>query len=178
MNEHDRADDATAEDAHRQLLNTVHVPEDAGEHAEALTGILLRIPERWGRWISCSRGWYPLLVELDEQLRALLPNYELHQVKEKFGGLRYYWESGEDAHDANDRNAAERIADLERRMELARELVNTAEKRAVVTCELCGAPGRMHRTPLPSHRYKTLCPVCAEREGYVPVPSRSDLIQG
>jgi hypothetical protein len=46
--------------------------------------------------------WYPLLVELDEQLGALLPNYVLHQVKEKFGGLRYYWESGEDVHDPED----------------------------------------------------------------------------
>jgi hypothetical protein len=64
-----------------------------------MRGMLVRIPDDWGRWISCSRGWYPLLVELDEQLRELLPNYELHQVKEKYGGLRYYWESGEEIHD-------------------------------------------------------------------------------
>jgi hypothetical protein len=173
VSESDSTDQAARGADHERLLSTVHVPEDAGEHAEALTGILLRIPERWGRWISCSRGWYPLLVELDEQLRALLPDYVIHQVKEKFGGLRYYWESGEGVQDPDDRKAAERIADLERRMELARELVNTAEKRAAVTCELCGAPGRMHRTPSPSHRYKTLCPDCSEQEGYVPVSSRT-----
>ena len=86
----------------QQLLNAVYVPGDAGEHAEALRGILLRIPDRWGRWISCDRGWYPLLVEFDEQLHILLPNYVLHQVKEKFGGLRYYWESGEHVHDPKD----------------------------------------------------------------------------
>jgi hypothetical protein len=170
MNEHDRAERAAAADPHRQLLDAVHVPEDAGEHAEALTGMLLRIPDGWGRWISCSRGWYPLLVELDEQLRALLPNYVIHQVKEKLGGLRYYWEPGEDVQDPKDHEGPGRAAELQRRVELARDLVHTAEKRAAVTCELCGAPGRMQRTPSPSHRYRTLCTACAEREGYSPAP--------
>ncbi|MGP0100814.1 MAG: hypothetical protein ACLPUT_04220 [Solirubrobacteraceae bacterium] len=85
-----------------ELLNAVHVPKDAGEHADALRGMLARIPDGWGRWISCDCGWYPLLVELDEQLRTLLPDYVIHQVKEKFGGLRYYWESGEEVHDLDD----------------------------------------------------------------------------
>ena len=119
--------------------------------------MLARIPDGWGRWISCGCGWYSLLVKLDEQLRALLPNYELHQVKEKFGGLRYYWEPGETIHD-----------DLERRAELAEQLVTAAEGRAGVTCELCGAAGRLHRTPARWPCYKTLCPACAEREGYLP----------
>ncbi len=139
----------------QQILNAMHVPEDAGEHADALRGMLARIPDGWGRWISCSRGWYPLLVELDEQLRALLPNYVIHQVKEKFGGLRYYWDPGEEVDD-----------DLERRVELAKQLVDSAEKRAGAICELCGAAGQLHRTQ--AGRYKTLCPDCAEREGYVP----------
>lgn len=72
------------------MLNTVYVPEDAGEHADALRRILERIPERWGRWISCASGWYPLVIELDQKLAAMFPDYELHQVKEKFGTLRYY----------------------------------------------------------------------------------------
>jgi hypothetical protein len=138
----------------QQILNAMHVPKDAGEYADALRGMLVRIPDGWGRWIRCDRGWYPLLVELDEHLRALLPNYVIHQVKEKFGGLRYYWEPGEEIRD-----------DLARRVELANKLVHTAEARAGVTCELCGAAGQLHRTP--ARRYKTLCPDCAEREGYV-----------
>jgi hypothetical protein len=141
---------------HQQILNALHVPQDAGEHADALRGMLLRIPDGWGRWIRCGRGWYPLLVELDEQLSALFPNYELDQVKEKYGGLRYYWEPGEEISD-----------DLERRVKLAEQLVDTAEGRAALTCEICGEAGRLHRTPTRSPWYKTLCPVCAEREGYV-----------
>jgi len=49
-----------------------------------------RIPERWGRWISCESGWWPLLIELNEKLEQIAPDYEIHQVKEKFGTLRYY----------------------------------------------------------------------------------------
>jgi hypothetical protein len=188
---------------HQQILNAMHVPKDAGEHTEALREMLVRIPDGWGRWISCDRGWYPLLVELDEQLRKLLPNYELHQVKEKYGGLRYYFEPGEEIRDPNDPEPSipgpgcsdaesaqwerahdawwarldayketpegqKRIAGLERRMELAEKLVDTAEGRAGITCELCGAAGRLHRTPARAPWYKTLCPDCAERAGYVP----------
>lgn len=67
------------------------VPPDAGEHAEGLEKILRRIPEGWGRWISCGAGWYPILVRLDRQIAELLPDYEIHQVKEKYGAIRFYW---------------------------------------------------------------------------------------
>jgi hypothetical protein len=72
------------------FLNQYHVPEDAGEHAEDLRKILERIPLRWGRWISCGPGWYPFIIELDRKLAEIAPDYQLHQVKEKFGTLRYY----------------------------------------------------------------------------------------
>lgn len=73
-----------------EVLNTIHIPEDAGEHADDLRRILARIPENWGRWISCASGWYPLVIELDQRLAKIAPDYTLHQVKEKFGTLRYY----------------------------------------------------------------------------------------
>lgn len=72
------------------MLNTIYVPEDAGEHADDLRKILARIPENWGRWVSCSKGWYPLIIELDQKIAEMIPDYQLHQVKEKFGTLRYY----------------------------------------------------------------------------------------
>jgi hypothetical protein len=188
---------------HQQIVNAIHVPKDAGEHTEALTAMLRRIPDGWGRWISCDRGWYALIVELDEQLRALLPNYAINQVKEKYGGLRYYWEAGEDIRDPDDpepptprQDSSEEIwdrwrrefeawhdrldqylqtpdgerrtADLERRIALAAQLVDAAEKRAAVTCELCGTRGHIHRTPSRGPWYKTLCHTCAERAGYIP----------
>lgn len=34
--------------------------------------------------------WYPIIKQLDEDIAALAPDYSLDQLKEKFGGLRYY----------------------------------------------------------------------------------------
>jgi hypothetical protein len=72
------------------MLDTPIIPSDAGEYAEGLSKILSRIPPRWGRWIQCDKGWYLLLCELDEKITAIFPDYEVHQVKEKYGTLRYY----------------------------------------------------------------------------------------
>lgn len=41
--------------------------------------------------ISCGRGWYPILLRLDAQIAQIAPDYQVLQVKEKFGALRYYW---------------------------------------------------------------------------------------
>lgn len=73
-------------------LDSVPVPSDAGQWADGLKQILRRIPDGWARHISCGPGWYQLLVELDQMMAAIEPGYELYQVKEKFGGLRYYWD--------------------------------------------------------------------------------------
>lgn len=80
-----------------RILDALHVPEDAGEYAEGLERILRRIPDGWGRWIGCGPGWYPLIVELDRELAALDPAYRVHQVKEKFGTLRYYFSPSPEA---------------------------------------------------------------------------------
>jgi hypothetical protein len=196
-----------------EVLNALHVPDDAGERAEALRRMLLRIPDGWGRWIGCSRGWYPILVELDEQLCSLFPQYELHQVKEKYGGLRFYWGEGEPitdpadpepdvpglseqateadkdaawsawgaAHDAwsqrlahylETEEGASRQESFDRRLRLAEQLVETAERRASITCELCGVPGESCCTPGPSPWYQTLCAGCARQRGYIPTNQR------
>lgn len=75
-------------------LLEINMPEDAGEYADGLKAIMERIPSGWGRWIRCDKGWYPLIINLNDELTNIDPNYELCQVKEKFGGLRYYWDSG------------------------------------------------------------------------------------
>lgn len=72
--------------------DTPHMPKDVPD--ELLLGmadILDRIPRGWGKWISLDAGWYPLIVDLNSKLAALDPDYEIHQVKEKFGTLRFYF---------------------------------------------------------------------------------------
>jgi hypothetical protein len=59
------------------------------------------------------------------------------------------------------------IADLQSRIKFGEKLVEAAERRAGVTCELYGATAVLHHTPARSHWYKTLCLTCAEREKYV-----------
>lgn len=49
-----------------------------------------RIPDYWGKVLDIPESWYPLVTELDAALALLSPDYVVHQVKEKFGGLRYY----------------------------------------------------------------------------------------
>lgn len=128
----------------------LHIPDDAGQYRDALVAIMRRIPDGWGRWISCDAGWYPIITDLDRRLAAIDPGYELHQVKEKFGGLRYYFcASDQSCHD-----------DM-------RGLVTEAQERCVTTCETCGKPGSLHT----SRRawVKTLCATCAAKDGFEPV---------
>lgn len=35
-------------------------------------------------------GWHRIIDDIDESLTALLGDYDLLQIKEQYGGLRYY----------------------------------------------------------------------------------------
>ncbi len=131
----------------KSTLDKLHIPDDAGEYAAQLRRIMLRIPDGWGRWISTGPGWYPIIVELDQQLAAIDPDYELHQCKEKFAGLRYYFSTAR--------------TELRARMN---SLVAAAEKRCASCCEECGGPGALHVSLLSYLR--TLCAACAIAGGY------------
>jgi hypothetical protein len=48
-----------------RMLNALRVPENAGEYEAALRALLERIPDGWGRWISCGSGWHPILARLE-----------------------------------------------------------------------------------------------------------------
>jgi hypothetical protein len=89
-------------------------------------------------------GWLDIVIECDLQLEALDPGYTIHQVKEKFGGLRYYYGVTE--------NATKEI-----RLAMD-EVVRGAEEIAAVTCEECGNPGEF-RSSNPGWM-RTLCDPC------------------
>lgn len=156
-----------AAEAARQVLSgldldavrdALHVPQDAGSYHDALTAILRRIPDGWGRWIACDAGWYPLIVDLDCDLAAIDPDYELNQCKEKFGTLRFYAHASEGLPEEAKRRFHERVA--------------SAERASETTCENCsGTTGLLQQR---QHWFKTLCASCGAERGYGPLGDSDD----
>ena len=84
-----------------------------------------------------KKGWHPLVKELIEELKTLGWDGHISQIKEKFGGLRFYIGSGNNAiFDAIDR----------------------AEHKSYHICEECGEPGDLRG----GGWLKTLCDLHAE----------------
>lgn len=103
---------------------------------------MIQFYERRGAYPECEAGWYQLILELDENIGSIEPNYQVDQVKEKFGGLRFYY----DWMSVNDDS-----------LELIDKLVDAAEKKSYTICEVCGVSDSTV-TPI-ENRYwvKTLC---------------------
>jgi hypothetical protein len=86
---------------------------------------------------SCGSGWYPILEKLCANIQShidwkneqfekygrgeAVPQVVAAQIKEKFGGLRFYYDGGDDT---------------------VRGMVRMAEAWADSSCEDCGAPGQ------------------------------------
>lgn len=89
--------------------------------------------------IECRKGWHDLIWKCHQELFNIDPNYKPLQIKEKFGTLRYYFDSS--------------IKDPEvfRQMH---EIVLEYEKFSAITCEDCGQPGTLTKI---HGWYKTLC---------------------
>jgi hypothetical protein len=88
----------------------------------------------------CSEGWWPILESLCASIQNHIdwkkgecPQVTVAQIKEKFGGLRFYYDGGDDR---------------------VRGMVIMAENWAEHSCETCGAPG----TSGGKGWIKTLCP--------------------
>ncbi|MEE6166333.1 MULTISPECIES: hypothetical protein [unclassified Mycolicibacterium] len=80
-------------------------------------------------------------------------DYIVHQIKEKFGTLRYYyyWPSSDTA-------SLEVLAAMD-------AITGEAERESATTCERCGQPGILRQTR--QIWVKTLCDSCAGSLGYV-----------
>jgi hypothetical protein len=90
-----------------------------------------------------GKGWWPILDRLMGRLIELGWNRELAQVKEKYGGLRFYI-YGVD----------EKIYDA------VYEAIDDAEAEAARTCEWCGTPGKC--SSWDAGWMLTLCDKCGE----------------
>lgn len=82
-------------------------------------------------------GWKPIALEAHERIEALHPGYVILQVKEKFGGLRF-------------------CTEFDQEKEVS-EIIAAAERRALDTCEMCGAT---EGVTTEGSWVKTLCRSC------------------
>lgn len=86
---------------------------------------------------SCDNGWYDLIYELCEKIKKEnIEHFEVMQVKEKFGTLRFYAQGSTD-----------KVFDF----------IQEAGKKSAETCEICGEKGSICEI---RHWYKTLCKKC------------------
>lgn len=68
-----------------------HLPPNAGAHAEGLKRVLARFDDGWVDIVSTGPGWYGIIIDLADKIAAIAPSYRIQQVKEKYGGLRFYY---------------------------------------------------------------------------------------
>lgn len=81
---------------------------------------------------SVGKGWGDIVSKLIDDLFELGWDGELHQIKEKFGGLRFYIGGGSDE---------------------VHKRIGQAENESLRTCERCGRPGK----PTNDGWVQTLC---------------------
>jgi hypothetical protein len=90
--------------------------------------------------VDCGDGWLDLLDELMTKIEEIRPEgVEIHQIKEKFGGLRFYIGAATDE---------------------IWQLIDKYENKSFHICERCGAPGERRDTGW----IKTLCDKCDEQD--------------
>lgn len=107
-----------------------------------------------GFGFDCGNGWFQLIWDLSEEIENTLSKYKVNidcfdifQVKEKFGGLRYYYVF------LNDVGAI--VTDE------IDKIVNKYEDLSLKTCELCGKEGKLEDI---NGWYMTICDSCKEKQ--------------
>lgn len=116
----------------------------------------LKVPE----WSDLPPGWAGLLESALKDMLDAGWKGSLDQVKEKFGGLRIYYNLGEQP-DYRPLEDIDATIDAEEILwnELVK-IVSKAEKESFKTCQDCGQPGQLLNN---SGWLMTLCPECFEK---------------
>jgi hypothetical protein len=96
-------------------------------------------------------GWSSLVARCIAALDEIGEPYEIHQVKEKFGGLRFYFAFDEALSNPDNDHGIEIRIHLRR---AAYENISAIEAESFRTCEKCGALGQRASN---GHWIKTLC---------------------
>lgn len=98
-------------------------------------------------WYGCIApdGWKEIVLKADNMLAHIDPDYEIYQIKEKFGTLRYYFGS--------------RYAHSTIQAQIMNAITTWAEHRSQYVCESCGKWGELRDE---RHWIVTLCDTCNE----------------
>jgi hypothetical protein len=109
-----------------------------------------RFPPNWHRSIDVMSGWNDLVLQVHNDIMAIDPDYVPVQVKEKFGGLRYY------IHYSPQWTKEQYNAVV--------EIIAFAEQKSFTICEVCGEPGKLRDGRVApkskrTHRILTLCDI-------------------
>lgn len=115
-------------------------------YSEDIQQRLLRGSGCWSYWIP---GWASLIDALNGRLAEIDPDYAIDQIKEKFGGLRYYctFPCFDSASDAWDR---------------CQEEIGLFEDLSGFVCMECGMPGTIDRVREGGSYIACLCEGCRE----------------
>lgn len=127
---------------------TTNVDFDAIELAreEKMKPVLDRSLPGYGLYMQFQSGWDDLVLKLDQNLSRIDPEYKVSQMKEKFGGLRYYCDS------------FERLSDKD--SERFRNLIRQAEDDSYKICEICGIKDNTVSLVGANYWYRTRCAKC------------------
>ncbi len=98
---------------------------------EKTNTLISKYPNIFGKefWFECDDGWFNIVDTLCENIENYrktnknISKIKAVQVKEKFGGLRFYINGGNDH---------------------IYELIENAEKQSITICETCAAPAKIH----------------------------------
>lgn len=95
-------------------------------------------------YFSCGEGWYELIDQLSQKLETINNSFSdpedkivAAQIKEKFGGLRFYVNYPESYYNSDDNTNLE----VHAKTKDAQVLINAAEGVSFLTCESCGDTG-------------------------------------
>lgn len=109
--------------------------------------------EKWKK--DVGPGWSFILDLTDNALEQWIPGYKIRQIKEKFGGLRYYFDFPDNFDDDYDLEDPATENEYSVRKQSIWDFVHAMESLASTVCDQCGKPGQM-RTSGPYNNY-VLC---------------------
>lgn len=110
--------------------------------------IIERFDEGFHPFIDAGHGWSGVINDCHKKLLSVDPDYKVVQIKEKFGGLRYYFNPSNPVH-----------------TRVMSDIVRPFEKKSYTVCEVCGKNAKLMKRIRDSW-LKTLCREHADSDMY------------